>query len=254
MRIGTRFSLLCFVLELLLGAHPAAQAGEYTKPGWGSLLQSLVRFNALSLSEQGILDEYAIVTECDLYQAFYRDDFKWNKVRQAVMESIRENVATFPMSFYYDTKLQLDRYDFATKIFRFSAKATLHQVNAFEIYSVDGTGCGNADVKLLPRRFRVVLSSPITMEGLPLAENDAQAIFKGMNKSGNTDHIVYTRFNLRFVYVEPLRKTLGTMKDSTIYNQSGKSLAEPVRMDARLDSIEFYDDEAMNHMIYAYQP
>ncbi|MDE1901222.1 MAG: DUF4852 domain-containing protein [Alphaproteobacteria bacterium] len=240
-----------FVVLLLLPA--VARADDYAKPDWPSLTRTMVRFNAIDLSDPAILDEYAIVTECDLYKAFYSNDFKWQQVRQAVLQAARNDIATFPTAYYYDTKLQLDRYDFGANLFRFTDKSTIRNVNAFTIYSVAGTGCGGAHIKILPRTFRVVIGVPVTMDGIPLGEKDAQTLLGNMDKDGNISRIVYARFNLRITYIDPMRKMPGGQGEADIYHQSNAPDNESVRLDAHLDSIDFYEDPQMQKLIYEAQ-
>jgi hypothetical protein len=235
----------------------SARAEDYATPAWGDLMRTLVRFNALSLSDPAVLDEYTVITECKLYKAFYRDDFKWNQVRQAVLDSVRNNVATFPMNYHYDTQMELDRYDFEAKSYKFTAKSAINGINSLELFAVEGTGCGTADVKLLPRFFHAVLGGPLYLDGLPLAPKDAEALYKQMVADQNTKHIISARFNLRIVYIDPLRKTGvgGAGKENVVrYAQSNVVQERSVRLDARLDSIDFYEDPGMTRLIYEYEP
>jgi hypothetical protein len=220
------------------------------------MVRTMVRMNALDLSDQRLLDEYAIITECELYKAFFHDDFKWNQVRSALKDSIRTSIATFPMNYHYDLKMQLDRYDFATKFFRFTKKSLLNNINTFVLYSVEGTGCGMAEVQYIPRTYRAVVSSPLYLEGLPLTDKDARDLLARMDKDENISRIIYARFNLRTVYVEPLRKTAGRNPEGVDdkYVQSRVPEKSTVRLDVHLDSIGFYEDPQMTRLIYMYQP
>src|SRR6185503_12208850 len=115
---------LALFVTCLLVALPA-RAGTYTTITFSNLVKTMVRFNALSLKDDDLLEEYAMITDCDLFKYFYPDDFKWNQVKAAIRESVNMNVATFPTEYQYDTKVQLARYDFRLKSFRFSDRATI---------------------------------------------------------------------------------------------------------------------------------
>ncbi|MDE2029952.1 MAG: DUF4852 domain-containing protein [Alphaproteobacteria bacterium] len=232
-------------------AAGSARADIYAKPSWQNLMKTMVRFNALDLSDTKLLDQYAIITECDLYKAYYNNDFKWEEVRHAIVNSIRKNIATYPIAYQYDTRLQLDRYDFASKLFRFTKKSTINNINSFDIYSVEGTGCGTASVTLLPRDFHAVLADPIYMQGLPLDEKDAEALLNQMTKDGNINRIIFVRFNLRIVYIDHMRK-VALPGEVVHYEQSNAPNASWIRMDARLDSIDFYEDPQMTRLIYEF--
>ena len=244
-----RFFFLLITLSLFAGN---VRADDYAKPTWPDLVRTLLRFNAIAISEPNILDEYAIVTECDLYTAFYHDDFKWKRVREAVVQSVQNNLPTYPTKYRYDAMLQLDRYDFKNQTFRFTEKSAIHHVNAFGLYMVEGTGCGVADVKSLPRSFRAILPAPLTLDGLQMSETDGKVLLKQMNDDNNVDRIIYARFNLRLTHIDPLHQN--GKGSSALYGQTDPLTGGGVRLDARLDSVDFYEDAERTHPIYHYQP
>lgn len=230
-------------------------AEDYIKPNWPDLLRTLVRLKSIDLHDQNLLDEYVIISECDLYKSFYSDDFKWNKVRVALSADAEQNVSKFPVSYRFDTKLQLDRYDFQDKIYRFSPKATLNDINTAVFYEVTGPACGKADIKYLPRIFRVVFDSSVNVLGLPLSPENAEILLKDMIAHNNADRIVFARFNFKVVYIEPLLRSIQSKYSSDlIYSQATKAERREMRLDARLDSVDFFEDENMTKLIYQYKP
>jgi hypothetical protein len=240
-----------FILALLF-ALPA-QAQEYAKADWPSLVRTLIRFNALNSGDDKILDQYAAITECDLYKQFYKDDFKWNQVRAAIRESIRLNIATFPTAYKYETELQLGRYDFQQKLFMFTDKSTIRNINTFVIYSVQGHPCDGVATPDIPASYRAVLDVPVYFLGIPLAQKDAETLLQQMKDDKNDDRIVYARFNLRIIYIDPLRKDIqtGTSSAAAHYTQSNAPDAQSIRIDVHLDSIDFFEDAARTKLIYS---
>lgn len=251
------FLLVLFALSLPAGAHAAATTAneDYADITLANLARTLVRFSAYNLADPALMDEYAVVTECELYQAMYSDDFKWNKVRKAIRDSVRLNIATFPVSYRFDLPVQLERYDFNAKAFRFIAGTKLNNVNTFTIFSQQ-SACDRTPLKVLSHTFRVVLASPVFLENLPMPEKEAANLLKQMEVDGNGDRIIHAAFNLRIVYIDPLRKvTQGVMEDMTTeYHQSDLKDTRTIRLDARLDSIDFYEDKERLHLIYHYEP
>ena len=248
-----KIAVVVYVLGLLFGG--TAMADEYLKPNWSDLLRTMVRLKGIELQDPLILDEYSIITECALYRAFYADDFKWNKIRTAVLDDSTQKFAQFPIRYHYDTKLQLDRYDFQNMYYRFSSKATLNNINTVVFYEVFGSACGKADIKYLPKAFRVVFDEPVNVPGLPLDPKSSEQLMKTMNTTNNIDRIVYTRFNFKVVYIEPLTRNIqSTSSNEVIYSQASKSERREMRMDAHLDSIGFFQDEEMTKLIYEYKP
>ena len=251
MRRFAILALLCVAISLPPGA---ALAAESAQPTWPNLLRTLVRFRALDLSDIGVLDEYAAVTECDLFDHFYRDDFKWNKVRLAVQDDVRKNIMSFPASYHYDTRLQLDRYDFQQRQFHFTERTVVRNVNIFTIFRADGQVCNGTRMHYVPKDFSAVLETPVYVTGLPLAQKDAQLLLARLTGGGNTQRIIQARFNLDIAYIEPLRRTFNQSTSQASYAQPGGGRNDAIRMDARLNSIEFFEDEEKTKPIYVYKP
>jgi hypothetical protein len=247
--------VLCVVLALPLLVQ-SAHAEEYVDPTWPNLVRTLVRYNAINLTDMTLLDEYAAITDCDLYKAFYHDDFKWHEVQQAMVKSIEINSPTFPIRYRYNVDLQLDRYDFKSQLYHLTEKTTLRNVNMFRLYSVVGSNCGDADVEYMPHTFHAVLDSPFYLDSLPLAEKDAQSLLKLMDADKNFDHIIYASFNIRVTYIQPLRKeTTGKgVEMVTHYVQPDAVQLFAVRMDSKLESVNFYEDPQRTKLVYQFQP
>lgn len=242
---------IVLLLVLTLSAAPA-YADIYARPTWDNLMKTLVRFGALDLSDNKILDEYAIVTDCDIYHAFHANDFRWNQVRDQMRESIQMNMMKFPGSYTYQDKIALDRYDFQQQMYLFSDKNPLQKVNAFFLYRTNGLTCGDIRINYLPKAFRAVLDESVTLPGLPLTQRSADALLRRMDANNNTARLVYVRFNLHINYVGKVDKS----NDSTdaTYRQAGAAGDAPVLLNAQVDSIDFFEDERYSKLLYSYQP
>lgn len=257
------FRLFFLALIILSFGAQRAQAEEYAAPTWTNLLRTMIRLGALDLSDTSMIDEYAIISECKLYDSFYQDDFKWQKVRDAIRESVQMNLATFPVAYRYDVKMQLDRYDFDAKIFRFVKGTILKGVNTIELHMGKLFPCGVKELFFVPKAFRAVLPNGVPLEGIPLSERDANDLLKRLGKGPDARRIVYTRYKLRVLNIDPYVKqesgsdpqgdTLYKYKQ-TIQDKQGDEEGRVVRVDVRLDSISFYEDANLTKLIYEYKP
>lgn len=242
------------LLVLLFAAVPA-RAEIYVHPTWDNLVKTLVRYGALDLSDDKLLDEYAIVTDCDLYRTFYQNEFKWRAVRDAMRDSINMNIATkFPANYVYEDKLALDKYDFQQQMFRFNEKNPLQRVNAFFLFRSDGRTCNDLRVNYLPRAFRAVLDESVTLPGLPLTQRSADALLRRMDANNNKERLVYVRFNLHVNYVGKVDKNTASGATDPVYVQAGANSDSPVLLNAQVDTIDFYEDDHFRKLIYSYQP
>lgn len=249
---------LRLMLMLAMIALPfAVRADEYAPPKLENFVLALARFGAIDLNDDLLLDEYAFINECPLVKEFYADDFKWNKVRGAMRESVRLNAGTFPTAFSHVAKIQLDRFDFNNRLFRFTEKSAVRNVNSISFEKENNVilTCAGHAVKFIPISYRAVLDAPLTIEGLPMPEADAAALLERMKAAGNTDRIIRARFNMRVTYIEPLRKSMpGEALDYRQNGMSGASRSRILRLDTRLDSVEFFEDENLTRMVYSYRP
>jgi hypothetical protein len=244
---------IVLILALLLISMPA-RADIYARPTWDNLMKTLVRYGALDLTDNKILDEYAIVTDCDLYHAFFQNDFKWNQVRESMRDSVQINLSKFPSSYVYEDKIALDHYDFTQQLYHFSDHQPLQKVNAFFLYRTDGLTCDKIRINYLPRSFRAVLDESVTLPGLPLTQRSADALLRRMDANGNTNRMVYVRFNLHVNYVGKVDKNANASDSDPMYVQAGSPHDAPVILNAQVDTIDFYEDDRYTKLLYSYQP
>jgi len=247
---------LCLIAVFMLTGSPpglsTARAEDYAEPTYENLVKALVRFGAVNVADNDILDNYARLMECKLYKKFYMDDFQWKQFRTALRQSIKQNIASFPTSFRYEAVLQFGRYDFKKKIYNFTEKTEVRNYNMFELKADRAELCDTTQMNLFPGRFNLVLDEPIYFLGIPLPEEAAQTLLKRMDESGNKDHFVYTNFNLRVVYIARFYRE----KDKK-GNRTGRLRQETkggeTRFDVRLDSVDFYEDEKKTRLIYSFR-
>jgi hypothetical protein len=254
MKTASAIRRLALALFLFGVAPSPAAADEYIKPALESMLKTLFRFGAIDISDDAVIDEYAMMFECKLYTGFYNNEFKWRKVRPALRESIRQDVAGWPTSYYYDAKFQLSRYDFGQKMYRIMGDPTRHHVNVFMVYDDDAkTGCNGTRIRIMPTSFRIVLEDSVYFPGIPLAESDAKALLQHMTEAGNTQRFIYVRFNMRVNQVSKLFRSKDSDQQATgPLRQDTKDAA--IHLNGRLDSVNFYEDEARTKLIYSYRP
>jgi hypothetical protein len=245
-----KMAVACLALFLAAPAY----ADDYVTPDWPNLARTMVRFNALDTTDDALIDDYAILTECDLFQNFYKDDFKWNEVRTAIRDSIQKHGAEFPAAYGYRNRVQLGRYDFKNKLFGFTDATAINNVNAFLLYQAEGTPCGTTKIKYLPKSFRAVLEKPFSISGLPMEPDVAQKLLQQMKENGNESRTVHARFNLHVTYADQLRKNFMSNGAPTTYSQGDHPTSEPFKFDAHLDSVDFFTDDAMTNRIYTYTP
>ncbi len=168
-----RFVFLFLVIGTL-GSFPLpAHAQFFAEPTLVNLLRGLMRFQAVDIQQNQIIDFYARTADCDLFKKKFDNEFEWEKVRQATREGVRQSVGGFPTAFKYETTMQLDRYDFSRGIYPFFSKdrETRFDVNSFTVSAKDEPTCGRDSSRApIPLEFKFVTGKTVKMDGLSLSE------------------------------------------------------------------------------------
>lgn len=232
--------------------QPLAQGQEYSNPTRSDFIRSMIRFGALDLSDENIIDDYALITECEIYRHFFKDEFKWNGVRQAIRKSVQLNIATFPVAFRYDNSAWLGRYDFNARLLRFSNRSVVDGVGTITFQPPIDT-CVPDQVNYLPHIFHARLSSPLYIEGIPMNDVEAKNLVKRINDISGTERLVYMRYNLRVISIKPLAK-VEIKKEMVRYSQFERQGAGEVDFNVHIDSIEIYEDPEKTKVITIIKP
>lgn len=244
-----RFLFLVFILA----QSSTALADEYIAPTETSLIQTLLRFGALDINNDVIIDDYAKIVECDLFSVFRDDDFKWNKIRAGLRNKIRNESVTYPSNYIVKGYISLDRYDFETKTFRINTAAPILGVNAFRLMDLHTSYCSSAFIKAIPTHYTATIESRVNIPGFIMSESDAQALLGRLMKDGNNNRQILAKFNLRITEVPKVKVDYGLM-DQWYNKQSYVGKSHDISMVAKLDSIEFFEDDAMKRRLFVYRP
>ena len=244
--------LVAILLFLSLIHISPARADDYVPVTMSNVVKILVRFGVLDIRKDDVIDFYGKITECKIFVANYLDDFKWNRVRGALRQSIKQNIATFPTGVHYDAQLQLGKYDFQNKIYRFSEKTAQFNANVFTVRIHDSNFCSSDTPNILPNDYRFVLDQPILISGLPMNEAEGSALLKRLHEANNKDLIIYTRFNMRVTYIAPIEAVGADRGEETTGFVLDPKLRGSVRIDTRLETIEYFEDPERTKLIYRF--
>lgn len=217
----------------------AADAQTYAPLTYSNVTKTLVRFGALNLNNDKIMDDYIKLNDCDFFFKNFRDDFALQKRRQQLRAEVPKKMGTFPDAYYFSAPMRLDRYDFKTRVFMLESKSQLHNINTFQLVKISRNNVCIKEQRLesLPEEVGVVLDQPVTLEGLPISEEQSKKLVDSMNARKNFQRVIYARFSVVLVYAEPLDVTTPRVR----YNA-----------EAQLLSIEFFEDEKMTKPIWVY--
>lgn len=234
--------VFCLVIGLGTGfTAMVAQAQTYADPTAANAIRAMLRFGVLDLDDDRVIDDYAKYMECDLYKSFYDDDFKWQRIRGGLRQTIQKQMPVNPTAFYATGTLHLDRYDFEQKMYRLGRENGIRGVNTFVIAELSNGSCKDKPLRVFPSIYRAVLETPVTIPGLYMSETDAKALLERMTKAGNDSKEVYVKFKVRIVFAKKI-----------LLDDKQQGRLGDLNFTTRLDAIEFYEDREMTRLFYSY--
>jgi hypothetical protein len=119
--------------------------------------------------------------------------------------------------------------------------------------------CGPYLIHAMPVSYRAILDVPVSIPGLAMTDKQADTLLRHLHEAGDMDRVIYARFNLRTLIVEPLRRPpqAGHVEEEAPqeYTQPGLPAGERrINVKAQLDSVFFYEDKAETKLIMTFEP
>jgi hypothetical protein len=256
-RTQSGFGMLLFVLLLLVPV--SAQAEAFVKPSLENFLKTLIRFGTLDTRENKIIDAYGRIMACDLFEEYYDNDFQWQKIRGVLRESVKKEVGLYPTGYRYDATLQLGRYNFEKNLYEFTEKTRQEGVTAFRVNTASQNDCKKKRDVTFPDNFAVILEKPIQLLGIPMSSESGEKLLKRLEEAENKNHLIHVRFNLQIVYVAPflMKKVVleekgkeKETKNNSLQNVDQLDRINEIQLDAKLNSVEYYEDAEYKKMFY----
>ncbi|HPF79151.1 MAG TPA: DUF4852 domain-containing protein [Alphaproteobacteria bacterium] len=153
-------------------------AGQYVEPTLQNISKLYWKKGALVESNDTAIDNYMLINECDIYEKFYKDDFEWQRIREAGREMLKENKANFSQKFKMVVPIDLGRYDMMRKGFPLINKTAFKDLRRVEIGGNSNRQrvCGVDNIiENYPRNLILILNKPFSYEFVQLDEHVAQA-------------------------------------------------------------------------------
>jgi hypothetical protein len=245
--------LWCMLVGALLTYTVPARAAEYIVPSDLAMLQTMLRFGALDINNDVVIDDYAKIAECDLFAVFKKDDFKWNKIRAGLRNKIRNEAITYPVNYTVRGFLSLDRYDFKTKTFLIKQDVALLGVNSFRLMDMNPNYCVGHILKILPTNYTATVDTRLDVPGFVMSESDAQAMLERFQKAGNAARQIVARFNITIIDMPTVKMQTN---DVALWYNNVSFVGKDTRlvMTAKIDSIEFFEEAEMQRRIAVLRP
>lgn len=212
------------------------------------------KLGKLDINNDGHVDNFLMINECDIYKDYYYNEFEWATVRQQAKIFLRDNREDFPVRFKYVQPLRLTEYDEATGMFGIHPDYQIKGYRKFEVLSSDFseqvcTVKANTNIDYYPRIMLVELTQPLTLREIPVSPKRAQEYVKmKMESFNNLREANKTKENLyefRDAYIVMKIKMFSYKGEHTIIN--GWMRAAVYGM---LEGFEIYADPDHNTLLY----
>jgi len=235
--------LLMMMATVLAGAAHAEVTRVYADPTLANMNKAMLRAGALDPSRREVLRDYMLIHECDMFRQNQQDDFRMEKIENAIATLIAQQKTQWPDAFTFATPLTLDKYDFTNSMFAFTAGSRLQNVNTLVLLEGVSNVCQQGvTLAMMPNTVAVHIEQPVTVTGIPLPKDVAAALLQRMLKSGNDKRQIYARFKIVANYM----KSMDEQKNAKNSNGSYYTF------DGTLQGIDFFEDEAMTRPIWSF--
>ncbi len=176
----------------------------YLQMTYPNLFRLAWSFNLYQPTDKDALDSYLMVTECNLYKKYYKNEFEWDKIRKAAIEYFQKYNKSKAAYYEYVQPLDLARYDPDLQGFplehadKYMLLKFLEMVN----YEVGGTDCGKLaiDSKKYPGSAVVNIISPLSLTFIRVPKDVAEAYVNWRSTQGfvgDAARQAYIRYRVR---------------------------------------------------------
>lgn len=170
------------------------------------------------LVDDGVVDTFLKVSECDLARKTYPNEFEWKKLQSATNDYLQftRGKETVPRYYEYVQTIELDRYDYALHGFPIvNGESYLKDQSNFQFAAFDMAErrCfGDLDYSKFPGSAVLSIKSPITLTFVHVGEKLSQKYIEWLKEKSiktNESRVAYIRYRLRVDGYEGIRHIQG---------------------------------------------
>lgn len=186
----------------------------YAEANFRDLTQTLILMDGISIEENKILDEYARMNYCSIYEEKFHDDFEWVQFRKLLAQKIQSKKEYYRNLYQISGVIYLGRYNFDTQDFPFIKNSALVNVGSLQLYDVSynstegkeaRTICsGKEKAMMMPDHYVFELNQPLTFDRLKMPMEEAKRLLDRMMRTDNKDRRLYVRFRMRVISIVPI--------------------------------------------------
>jgi hypothetical protein len=200
-----KYSLIIFAFLLgfagLSAASAANDIGEgYAATNFKELSQTMLLMGGLDINIPQVVDEYARLTYCGLYQQTFKNDFEWNKIRSQIVTRVLDKKEYYRVLYETTGVFKLGRYDSESRSFPFTPDSAMMNVGSMVLFSEAGyrSYCGlDGQSPVFSPNISLNLNQPLTVSSLKLPQEEAEKLLARLAAMNNQDRQLYGRIRFR---------------------------------------------------------
>lgn len=226
------------------------QTEEYSYGSVENFSKLYWKLGALDVNNKDAVDNFLRINECDIYQAFYHDDFQWSDVRTAAAQMLQKERSTFSNKFAFMIPIDLGRYDAQRGGFPLVTGTGITNLRRVQMGGNNFSKpiCGKeGNVPYYPRNIVLVLNRPLTFEFLELDEHVAQAFI--ISQKYSKANMSKADFDLGYQRLAFLQLNTTISHFQGIQTGSKASGEQFAIVYGKIDSIDIYADRKKNNLL-----
>lgn len=188
------------------------------------------------------IDDFLKLTECNLYNKFYKDDIAWEEIRNAARSKLDRLKNDFPTTIFVAMPFQLDRYELEKGAFMLTPATAFPKSSVLPVRVESGATNPGCSISfrmdnLFPSDFILTLDVPILLTSLQMSRSQAQALLENKDFQ-SSDRTLYLK-----LYIT-LNKYKGSKSDSIGGSSAHNDYSY---ISAKIDAAEVYKDATLIH-------
>lgn len=167
--------------KLVVKKDPKIITDGYIETTFPNLVNAYWAVGKFDMDDDKAIDNYMMITNCDIYKQYFNNDFEWDKVRTAARQYLTANAAKLPTRFEALLPIQLDKYDPKSQQFRIRDEYQQHNLVRIDVMTnMEGEAiCGyKENIPLYPRNIVVMLNRPFSVKTFPVNPEVAELYLK----------------------------------------------------------------------------
>lgn len=193
-------------------AGDKAIAPEFQEVDYPTLVRLAWSLGVHKIESDEDVDAYLMVSECSLYEKYYKNEFQWEKLRKAARQYLQKYGSSVSHYYEYTQTIKLGRYDANLQGFPIANVQNYTSLKSLQIanYKSGATSCGQLgmDSTKYPGAGMVNILSPLSLTFIRVPKDLAMEYIGWRNDQGFSEseaRQAYVRFRVRvdgFVGIE----------------------------------------------------